>query len=240
MAQPDYNQYYNEIWGWPDELGCAIPIAAIASNIIVGTNPPYSATDFFSLYPNFGGTPTTITGTVDGTTATITNVSSIAGLLAGQYISGVGIDSGSTIVSAVGSTIVLSKPTIAAGNPVQLTVYTNPLVPTAVINAYIYLATSSIFQARWCEMWNVAMGLYIAHFLTLWMTAQSTPSNAVASQVATAGLAQGVTTSQSAGDVSFAVQPILIENVGAWNLTAYGQQLATFALVIGSGSMLVW
>lgn len=239
MATPDYNAYYNEIWGWPDDAPVNLNIS-IASNVIVGTNQPYSVTDFLSLYPKFGGKPTVITGTLDGTTGTITGVSSIAGLLAGQYITGLGVAPGSTVVSANGTTVVLSKPTTQAGSPVQLSVFTAPLLPMAVLNAYIYLATSSLFQARWCEMWTMVMGLFIAHYATLWLQGEASGPNSTGAQAAASGLAQGITTSESAGDVSYSVQPVVIDGFGAFNLTSYGQQLVTLAQTVGSGGMLLW
>lgn len=226
------------IWGWADGFGSLIPLLALVSNVIVGTNPPYSATDFFTLYPKFGGKPLTPTATLDGITDTLTAVSSIAGLLAGQYVTGLGIPSGTTIVSAVGTTVVLSQATTLAGSPVQLTVYAAPLVPTAVINAYIYLATNSIFQARWGEMWFVAMGLFIAHYCTLWLQGEASTPNSTAGQAAASGLAFGIKTSKSAGDVSVGSQAIVFEGFGAWNLTLYGLELSTLANVIGSGNML--
>lgn len=239
MAQPDYNSYFNEIWGWPDERS-GIPGISIASNVIIGTNPPYSVTDFLTLYPKFGGKPTLITGTVDGTTAVVTGVSSILGLLAGQYVIGPGVQPGTTLVSASGSTVVLSKNTIAAGSPVQLQVFVTPLVPMAVLNAYIYLATSSIFQARWCEMWWIAMALFIAHYATLWLQGEASGPNATGAQAAASGLAQGIETAESAGDVSYSTTPVIIDGFGTFNLTLYGQELATWAAVIGSGSMLLY
>lgn len=51
-------------YGWGGDyarfnVGAAI---AAASNIVVGTNPPYTVTDFLAVYPQFGGTPSTLTG----------------------------------------------------------------------------------------------------------------------------------------------------------------------------------
>lgn len=229
---------YGGIWGWADGYGDLCSVLAAASGVIVGTNPPYSLTDFFSLFPKFGGTPIVVTGTVDGTTGTITGVSSIAGLLAGQYVSGVGIAPGSVIVSAIGTTVVLNLPTIQAGSPVQLTVYVAPLVPTAVLNAYIYLATSSIIQARWLEMWMYVMGLFIAHYATLWLLGEASGPNATGAQAAASGLAQGIVTSESAGDVSYSSQVLNFDKWGTFGLTLYGQEFATLAQAVGSGNML--
>lgn len=245
MAQPDYNSLFNQIWGWPQEVdSAAFPVISTASNFIFGTNPSYSITDFFTLYPNWGGLPTSVVGTTDGTTANITGLTSVSGLAVGQYLSGPGIASGSTIKSiSAGAgpyTLGLSQPTTSAQSGVSFTVYTSPLVPNAITNAYIALATAALFSDRWGELWNVAVGLYVAHFLTLWGQAQTAPPGSTIAQVAAAGLATGIDVGQSAGDVSYSSKPVEIPNFGAWNLTLYGQQLATFAQVIGSGSALLW
>jgi hypothetical protein len=59
--------------------------------------------------------------------------------------------------------------------------------------------------------------------------------------IAAQGLAGGIQTSKSVGDVSVGYQALAsLENWGAWNLTRYGQQLATAAKVIGSGPMVIW
>lgn len=240
MAQIDYDQLIDEIFGWPDDLSGPFLLLSCASNVFVGTNPPYSATDLFALFPKFGGTPLTPTGTVDGTTATITNVSSIAGLLAGQYLGGFGIPAGATLVSASGSTVVISAPTTQAGNPVQLTVYANPIIPTAVLNAYIALASAQIMQRRWLGSWTLGMGLFIAHYLTLWAMGQASNAS-TAAQIATRGLAIGIQTSKAAGDVSVGSTALSFdEQWGAYQLTIYGQQFATLAAGVGGGGMLIY
>ncbi len=225
------------IWGWADGLQSLIPLLALVSNVIVGSNPPYSATDFFTLYPKFGGKPVAPTGTLNSTTA-VTGLSSSTGLVVGQYVTGPGIPSGTTWASISGSTGTLSQAATISASGVPLTTYVAPLVPTAVINAYIYLATNSIFQARWGEMWFVAMGLFIAHYCTLWLQGEASTPNSTAGQAAASGLALGIKTSKSAGDVSVGSQAIVFEGFGAWNLTLYGLELSTLANVIGSGNML--
>jgi len=64
-ANPDYNSLLAELWGWPDEGGPAFATLSAASNVVVGTNPPYALTDFLGFYPQFGsygGSPPTYTG----------------------------------------------------------------------------------------------------------------------------------------------------------------------------------
>lgn len=60
-------------------------------------------------------------------------------------------------------------------------------------------------------------------------------------QIAAQGLAGGIQTAKSVGDVSVSYQSLAsLEDWGAWNLTAYGQQLATMAKVVGAGPMLIY
>lgn len=59
--------------------------------------------------------------------------------------------------------------------------------------------------------------------------------------IAARGLAGGIQTSKSVGDVSVSYQPLsALEDWGQWNLTIYGQQLATMARVVGAGPMVIW
>ena len=62
-----------------------------------------------------------------------------------------------------------------------------------------------------------------------------------AAQVAAAGIANGIMTSKSVGDVS-ASYTILesLKDWGAWQLTKFGQQLATLAKAIGAGPLVIW
>ena len=59
--------------------------------------------------------------------------------------------------------------------------------------------------------------------------------------IAAQGLAGGIQTSKGVGDVSVGYSALTaLEDWGQWNLTLYGQQLATMARVIGSGPALIW
>lgn len=235
-ATPNYGALLGVIWGNYYD-GIASSVVASASGIIVGNNPPYSATDLFAVYPNFGGKAVVTSGTLDGATNQITNVN-VAGLVIGCLIAGVGIPSGTTITSINGTTITLSANTTQAGSNVALTAYPAPIVPLPIIAAYIFLATSSIVQQRYQEMWLMAMALFIAHYLTLWLQTQSSTPNANALQIASSGLAMGIKVAKSAGDVSTGQQVLAgLEDWGAFQLTAYGQQFITIAKVIGSMPM---
>jgi hypothetical protein len=79
-------------------------------------------------------------------------------------------------------------------------------------------------------------------FWVQWTIQISVSTGASASQVAAAGLASGILTSKSVGDVSAGYTTLSsLEAWGAWNLTKAGQLLATMAKgAPGSGPMVIW
>lgn len=115
------------------------------------------------------------------------------------------------------------------------------LLPQVVLQSFINLASASINIDRWFDLWNFAMSLYVAHFATLYLQAQ-TPANATAKQVVSAGINKGILVSKAVGNVSASYQPIVsgFEQWGSFNLTSFGQQLITFGQTIGMGGMYVY
>lgn len=237
MAQPDFQAIYEALgsgYGW-DYGALAVDLAPIG--LVTGTNPPYTATDFLGFYPKFGGTPLAVTGTLTNGSPTVTDVVG-SGAGTGQLITGTGIPGGTTIISVNGSTLTLSQNATADG-PQALTVYTAPFVPLVVLNAYINLASASLVQARWLDAWQIAMGLYVAHYVTLYLRSDGNVYSD-AGKAAAAGLNVGITVSKGAGPVSQGLQLSSgLENWGEWQTTAYGRQFATMAKVVGSGPVLV-
>lgn len=237
MAEPDLDAFYDQLcsrYAW--DYGAL----TIGPTLTSGTNPPYSAADFFALYPKFGGKAASYTDTIT-ITANSPVVTSIAtqGLSAGMLVSGAGIPAGTTIQS-VDSDTQITLSVAATANGTALNVYSTPLLPMAVINAYIALASASLMQARWQDAWVIAMGWFVAHFATLWLRSEGTTTG-TPGQAAAAGLARGITVSKSAGGVSAGVQPAPgLEAWAGWNLTEYGVQLSTLAKVIGSGPMWIY
>jgi Protein of unknown function (DUF4054) len=226
-----------------------------------------------------------------------------------------------TWLTPVGYSVTLNNAALATTVNGVVQVYEQPPVPLSIVLTYLRLAYASLIHKRWQEEWWVAMGWFIAHYLTLWarsdalevlQMATSThgetpvgavpgtvftlstapPGNALQSltanglfltpgvdyalsgeavtltvplesgalyatwptaeerlvsssptsaQVAAQGLSFGIQTSKSVGDVSVSYQVLTaLESWGAWNLTLYGQELATAAAVIGSGPMVIW
>jgi len=236
---PDVNLLLSELWSGGDEF-IYTRFFSQASNIVLGTNPPYSVVDFSSIYPKFIGPSTVLAGTFTNGSATVV-VASTAGAAIGQLVIGSAIAPGSTIIGFTANTsIILSQPAIADGIGLSFNDYQAPLLPLAVINCYIALASSHLVQARWLDDWLVGMSLFIAHFITLWLLSDgdqcSTPGKAAA-----AGLAQGIATSESAGPVSIGMQPTPgLDNWASWNETQYGKLFATKARTIGAGPLWVY
>ena len=72
-------------------------------------------------------------------------------------------------------------------------------------------------------------------------TSTSTPVTYTAAQVAAQGIANGIEVSKSVGDVSASYAALeSLSSFGQWNLTIYGQQLATMAKIVGMGPMVIW
>lgn len=120
------------------------------------------------------------------------------------------------------------------------TTYTS-LVPQAVLQMYITLASACLSYNRWLDHWPMAMALFTAHYATLYLQSEGNAGTA-AGTVASSGLAKGVQVSKSVGDVSVSMESLIGEwgSWGSWNLTTYGTQLMTVAKMIGWGMMYIY
>jgi hypothetical protein len=116
------------------------------------------------------------------------------------------------------------------------------IVSEIVMQMYLNLADASIKQSRWHSSWELAMGWFMAHFLTLYVQGMADP-NSGAAGVLRAGQAKGLDTSKSVGDVSVSTDYNLIasgiDGWANWMLTSYGVQLATIGKFIGKGGICV-
>ncbi|HJX53171.1 MAG TPA: DUF4054 domain-containing protein [Polyangia bacterium] len=238
MSTPNFDLLTRGFWGSGEESVGGF--AAGASGIVIGSNPPYSSADFLAFYPKFVGTVLIVAGTLTSGSVTVAGVTATGPAL-GQLVEGSGIPAGTTIISTNGTahTITLSLPATASG-ACNMTVHLAPFIPPAVVNAYIALASASLAEGRWKDAWAVGMGLFVAHFLTLWLRSDG-GVYATAGQAAASGLSYGILVSKSAGPVSASYQALQgIEQWAAWNLTTYGQQFSTMARTIGIGAMFCW
>jgi hypothetical protein len=116
-------------------------------------------------------------------------------------------------------------------------------VPPDVLEMYLELANSALQEQRWHSYWKTAMGLFIAHFATLWTMSTADPTGDAAGVLA-AGAARGLVASKTVGAVSMSMDYSLLtqdlNGWGAWKQTTFGSQLATLARLAGKGGMQVW
>jgi hypothetical protein len=109
-----------------------------------------------------------------------------------------------------------------------------PLVPMAVLQMYINLAHSCISYAIFRDAWFLCMGLFIAHWLTLYLQTADDPL---------AGETTGLISSKSVDGVSVSYDNNAVtsdmEGFGMYKSTSYGEQLATWAKLMGLGGLYV-
>ncbi len=106
--------------------------------------------------------------------------------------------------------------------------FLTPGIDYTLVGPNITLSASTTLGDKLAAVWPVQTQVFEAN----------APNGA---QIAAQGLAGGIQTSKSVGDVSVSYQVLTaLEDWGSWNLTSYGQQLATMARVIGAGPMVIW
>lgn len=117
-----------------------------------------------------------------------------------------------------------------------------PLLPENMLQIFINQANTSVLPSRWSDMWELAAGLYVAHFAALFLKTYQ-PGETTGSQTAAASAPSGLLSSAKMGDTSLTFDnSAIVEGTkewGAWNATTYGQQLITYARMIGMGGMYV-
>lgn len=119
----------------------------------------------------------------------------------------------------------------------------DPIIPDVVLQAWVKMAHASIHKNRYHDTWELAMGLFIAHWLTLYLQTSASADDPV-KKIISSGLAKGLQTSKSAGDLSVSYDFGTIANDmtgwGTYKMTSFGQQFVTLAKMHAMGGMLVW
>lgn len=116
------------------------------------------------------------------------------------------------------------------------------LVPETMLSEIINMANACVQPDKWLESWRYAVGLYVAHYATLYLRtyAQSSPT---ATQAAASGALVGIVKSATLGDSSVSYDTTALtkgtEDWGDLNATTYGQMLANRAKLIGAGGSYV-
>lgn len=116
-------------------------------------------------------------------------------------------------------------------------------VSEVVRKAWLKMAMNCLQYDRWNDLWEMGMGLYIAHFLTLYLQS-STPDGASTQQIINAGLSRGIATSKSVADMSVGSDfgSVASESAGwgTFSQTVYGQQFVQLAKLAAMGGMTIW
>ena len=116
------------------------------------------------------------------------------------------------------------------------------LVPTTMLTEIINMANACIQPDKWLESCRYAVGLYVAHYATLYLRtyAENSPT---AAQAAASGALVGVVKSATLGDSSVSYDTTAVtkgtEDWGDLNSTTYGQMLANRAKLIGAAGSYV-
>ena len=114
--------------------------------------------------------------------------------------------------------------------------------PDSVVHMFIEQANLAIQPDKWLDNWRYACGLYVAHYLTLYLQSYNPDPQSAAQAAATGGL-QGVGKRATLGDSTVEYDTSAVTqataNWGDLNATSYGQQLATRARLVGMGGMTV-
>lgn len=110
--------------------------------------------------------------------------------------------------------------------------FNSAAVPDSLLQKFIGMANASLSYSKYNDVWSYCMGLYVAHFCAL--LAKSMKN----------GDAAGVQSAKSVGDVSVSYDTDAIASdlngFSTFKATIYGQQLATFAKMAGTGGMTAW
>ena len=112
------------------------------------------------------------------------------------------------------------------------------LVPESMLRILIDRANASIQPDKWLDGWRYAVGLYVAHYATLYLRTYA-PASESPDQAAATGALVGVVKSATLGDSSVSYDTDALtkatENWGNLNATQYGQMLASEVRLIGMG-----
>lgn len=116
------------------------------------------------------------------------------------------------------------------------------LLPPPMLCKVIDMANTAVQPDKWLDSWRFAVGLYAAHYVTLFLRGYS-PSSDSPQQAAASGALVGVVKSATLGDSSVTYDTSAItagtEDWGDLNSTTYGQMLANRAKLIGLAGMTV-
>ena len=237
MGMPDLDLLIAGWWdggsaGYSNRLA---PLAALAANMIIGTNPPFPLITLSTLYPKWLGaaTPLALGLTAGSLTATLGTGTTPPAV--GTLIDSPALTPGTLIANVSGSTVTLGQPALETA-AATVNQYATPLVPISVLTAYATMASSRLNYAKGGANWIAGMCLFISHFATLWLKTEGN-AQTMPGQAAAAALRVGIAVSKSVGSESIGYQPVTtgFESWGMWQGTDYGVQLIELATMVGWG-----
>lgn len=118
-------------------------------------------------------------------------------------------------------------------------------IPASIMPVFLSMVNDIVSPERWGSLWQLAAGLFLAHYATLYLkTIQNNPNGSSnLSEVTAAGQLFGIVNSATLGDASISYDTnaatALTQDWGQWNLTAYGQQYASLAIMVSKGGCYV-
>ena len=115
------------------------------------------------------------------------------------------------------------------------------ILDTSVVDAWVGIAHQCVKYSLWDKTWELGMGLFIAHFLTLY---QQTIEEDLGNPVLSKGLSKGLITSESVGGMSVSYDlgsfTSEFDGWGTFKQTIFGQQYVHFLQMMGGFLVLVW
>ena len=119
--------------------------------------------------------------------------------------------------------------------------FSRDIVDDEIVRMYVHQAHAVVKHSRWKQLWIEGMRLYVAHFLTLYIT--TPPEGVTRDELLNASRPQGAVTGKSVENVSvsYDVSPATGDLAGwaSWKTTEYGTQFATLARTLTKAGMYV-
>ena len=115
------------------------------------------------------------------------------------------------------------------------------MLDISIVDAWVGIAHQCVKYSLWDKTWELGMGLFIAHFLTLY---QQTIEEDLGNPVLSKGLSKGLITSESVGGMSVSYDlgsfTSEFDGWGTFKQTIFGQQYVHFLQMMGGFFILVW
>ena len=115
------------------------------------------------------------------------------------------------------------------------------MLDISIVDAWVGIAHQCVKYSLWDKTWELGMGLFIAHFLTLY---QQTIEENLGNPVLSKGLSKGLITSESVGGMSVSYDlgsfTSEFDGWGTFKQTIFGQQYVHFLQMMGGFFVLVW